>query len=117
MSRFRGRLAQLVEHLVYTERVSGSSPLAPTMPGLFIVQQAFRRQYGIMELGKFLKTGLAVAALSVVAQPAYANNKDRSKRAEPAAGCTDTCKPIIRSMSESTPQRKSDCPRTRRILM
>ena len=25
-----GRLAQLVEHLVYTERVSGSSPLAPT---------------------------------------------------------------------------------------
>ena len=26
-----GRLAQLVEHLVYTERVSGSSPLAPTM--------------------------------------------------------------------------------------
>ena len=27
----RGRLAQLVEHLVYTERVSGSSPLAPTI--------------------------------------------------------------------------------------
>jgi hypothetical protein len=27
----KGRLAQLVEHLVYTERVSGSSPLAPTM--------------------------------------------------------------------------------------
>ncbi len=26
-----GRLAQLVEHLVYTERVSGSSPLSPTM--------------------------------------------------------------------------------------
>ncbi len=26
----KGRLAQLVEHLVYTERVSGSSPLAPT---------------------------------------------------------------------------------------
>jgi hypothetical protein len=26
-----GRLAQLVEHLVYTERVSGSSPLAPTI--------------------------------------------------------------------------------------
>ena len=26
-----GRLAQLVEHLVYTERVSGSSPLPPTM--------------------------------------------------------------------------------------
>ena len=27
----QGRLAQLVEHLVYTERVSGSSPLAPTI--------------------------------------------------------------------------------------
>ena len=26
-----GRLAQLVEHLVYTERVSGSSPLPPTI--------------------------------------------------------------------------------------
>ena len=26
----RGRLAQLVEHLVYTERVGGSSPSAPT---------------------------------------------------------------------------------------
>ena len=25
-----GRLAQLVEHLVYTERVIGSSPLPPT---------------------------------------------------------------------------------------
>ena len=27
----RGRLAQLVEHLVYTERVIGSSPLPPTI--------------------------------------------------------------------------------------
>ena len=27
-----GRLAQLVEHLVYTERVGGSSPSAPTIP-------------------------------------------------------------------------------------
>ena len=26
----KGRLAQLVEHLVYTERVGGSSPSAPT---------------------------------------------------------------------------------------
>ena len=28
----QGRLAQLVEHLVYTERVGGSSPSAPTIP-------------------------------------------------------------------------------------
>ena len=27
---FKGRLAQLVEHLVYTERVGGSSPSSPT---------------------------------------------------------------------------------------
>jgi hypothetical protein len=27
----QGRLAQLVEHLVYTERVGGSSPSPPTM--------------------------------------------------------------------------------------
>ena len=30
-----GRLAQLVEHLVYTERVSGSNPLPPTILGEF----------------------------------------------------------------------------------
>ena len=29
----KGRLAQLVEHLVYTERVIGSSPLPPTIWG------------------------------------------------------------------------------------
>ena len=28
---YAGRLAQLVEHLVYTERVGGSSPSAPTI--------------------------------------------------------------------------------------
>jgi hypothetical protein len=43
-----GRLAQLVEHLVYTERVSGSSPLAPTMLDvafLFMLQQALLEQF------------------------------------------------------------------------
>jgi uncharacterized membrane protein YebE (DUF533 family) len=70
-----------------------------------------------MGIGKILKFGLVAATLGVVAQPAYANNKDRAKRADPAPACTDACKPAIRSMSETTPQRKSDCPRTRRILM
>ena len=32
VARRFGRLAQLVEHLVYTERVGGSNPSAPTMP-------------------------------------------------------------------------------------
>lgn len=31
MRASNGRLAQLVEHLVYTERVSGSNPLPPTI--------------------------------------------------------------------------------------
>ena len=31
---YLGRLAQLVEHLVYTERVIGSSPLPPTSGGV-----------------------------------------------------------------------------------
>ena len=34
-----GRLAQLVEHLVYTERVSGSSPLPPTTRSLILMNQ------------------------------------------------------------------------------
>ena len=37
LSRAAGRLAQLVEHLVYTERVGGSSPSPPTtgQPGCY----------------------------------------------------------------------------------
>ena len=31
-----GRLAQLVEHLVYTERVGGSIPSPPTIPDLVL---------------------------------------------------------------------------------
>jgi hypothetical protein len=70
-----------------------------------------------MELGKILKIIAVAATLGLFAQPAFATNKDRSKRAEPAPACTDAGKPASRSMSESTPQRKTDCPRTRRILM
>jgi hypothetical protein len=33
-----GRLAQLVEHLVYTERVGGSSPSPPTIAGMCITK-------------------------------------------------------------------------------
>ncbi len=38
-----GRLAQLVEHLVYTERVGGSSPSAPTSPDLAGQSPALRQ--------------------------------------------------------------------------
>ena len=38
----KGRLAQLVEHLVYTERVIGSSPLPPTIESSGGVAQLVR---------------------------------------------------------------------------
>ena len=41
-----GRLAQLVEHLVYTERVGGSSPSPPTNHYLNLVVSAGRRGLG-----------------------------------------------------------------------
>jgi hypothetical protein len=57
----------------------------------------------------------ALIAMALAAQPAMANTKDRTKR--DAASCTDCCKPVVRSMSETTPTRKSECPKARRILM
>ena len=69
-----------------------------------------------MKMGKFAAWAMIAAATIVVAQPALAN-KDRSKRSEAVAEISETCKTAIRSMSEPTPQRKSDCPKTRRILM
>ena len=71
----------------------------------------------MMRMGKSSVWALIAAATMVVAQPAFANNKDRSKRADAAAEASEACKTAVRSMSESTPQRKSDCPKTRRILM
>jgi hypothetical protein len=71
-----------------------------------------------MRVRKFISFAVAAATLSVVAQPAFANNKDRTKRAESASsGCNETCRPAVRSMSESTPMRKNDCTKVRRILM
>ena len=60
---------------------------------------------------------LIATATMVVAQPAFANNKDRNKRSDAATEAIEACKTAVRSMSESTPQRKNDCPKTRRILM
>ena len=70
-----------------------------------------------MRMGKFTAWALIAGATMVVAQPAFASSKDRNKRADAAAEIGETCKTAVRSMSESTPQRKSDCPKTRRILM
>jgi hypothetical protein len=83
------------------------------------LQQYSQEQFVMMRLGIGLKIGLMAATLCIAAQPAAANNKDKSKRAEPAASnnTPDACKPAVRSMSESTPVRRSDCARTRRILM
>ncbi len=71
----------------------------------------------MMRMGKATAWALIAAATMIVAQPVFANNKDRSKRADVATEASEACKVAIRSMSESTPQRKNDCPKTRRILM
>ncbi len=42
-----GRLAQLVEHLVYTERVSGSNPLPPTIHPTKSQPSGFDDQAGV----------------------------------------------------------------------
>ena len=71
----------------------------------------------MMRMGKSTAWALIAAATMIVAQPAFANNKDRNKRSDAATEASEACKTAVRSMSESTPQRKSDCPKTRRILM
>ena len=70
-----------------------------------------------MRTGKNIAWGVIAAAAMIVAQPAFANNKERSKRSETQSEINESCKTAVRSMSESTPQRKTDCPKTRRILM
>lgn len=70
-----------------------------------------------MRSGKNIAWGIIAAAAMVVAQPAFANNKERGKRTEAQSEINESCKTAVRSMSESTPQRKNDCPKTRRILM
>lgn len=70
-----------------------------------------------MRTGKSIGFLVVVASLGFATQPAYANSKDKTKRVEASTGCTESCKPAIRSMSESTPMRKTDCPKIRRILM
>ncbi len=85
-----GRLAQLVEHLVYTERVSGSSPLAPTMAsdtsrycltfcqnylGVYASSRLFdRRNREVIAIMRFWKIPLyaGAAMLGFMAAPAMA---------------------------------------------
>lgn len=61
--------------------------------------------------------GIAIAIMALVAQPVAAQNKERNKRPDTQSEGSDVCKNAVRSMSESTPQRKSDCQKLRRILM
>ena len=71
-----------------------------------------------MRMGKScVRATLAMMLLVAAAVPALADNKDRNKRSDTNAPCTECCKPSVRSMSESTPLRKGDCPKARRILM
>jgi hypothetical protein len=76
----RGRLAQLVEHLVYTERVGGSRPSPPTRILLALVLSI-----------------LAAAVLSVSAGQAAAQTEPMSFRLATvdSKGCTRNCPQII----------------------
>ena len=44
-----GRLAQLVEHLVYTERVGGSSPSSPTNPNPAVIDLGIGPYRGLLD--------------------------------------------------------------------
>ena len=125
-----GRLAQLVEHLVYTERVSGSSPLAPTIFGFkpieapkmqgtplsFTVYKAFCWHFARMR-GIFLTLGTGIVLLSAGFLPGTAFARD-TEQAE-IANCNDPRHRhvVVRSLTESLPVRKSEKQRVRRILM
>ena len=98
----RGRLAQLVEHLVYTERVGGSSPSPPTIaPELPDLRNITRRAI------------VAALALSVglwlFAEPAWAQSGPMEfhlARVE-EGGCARDCPQIIVAegvIEEDTPQ-------------
>ncbi len=124
-----GRLAQLVEHLVYTERVSGSSPLAPTIFGIaatqlknlgkaisFILQKAFLMQFGRMRgILMTFGTGLVVFGAAMMPEAAFAREVEQAE----IANCTDPKHrhAVVRPLTESAPIRKTEKLRIRRILM
>ena len=88
----RGRLAQLVEHLVYTERVGGSSPSPPTSPRRIALALAAAARRWLR-----LVAALALAAAGAVAGAGRAGADDVPRR------------------SASTRRRAaSKCPRSRR---
>ena len=93
ISRAQGRLAQLAEHLVYTERVGGSSPSPPTSAGLLAV--AF--------------FALTAAVSLVLPSEAFAQGEPMRFRLAQIAqdGCTRTCPQVIVAegvIEENTPQ-------------
>jgi hypothetical protein len=71
----------------------------------------------MMRMGTATAWGMLTVATMIVAQPAFANNKERNKRTDAQTECSEARKSGVRSMSESTPQRKNECPKVRRILM
>ncbi len=100
--RDRGRLAQLVEHLVYTERVGGSSPSPPTSPrrNRAALAAAARRWLRLVAT-------LALAAAGAVA--AQADQAPMTFRAVSldAPACGSKCPEVVVAdgvIGEDTPQ-------------
>ncbi len=99
-----GRLAQLVEHLVYTERVGGSSPTPPT-------KDTGRRMARAIYLGTRICLSLFLAVASFLARPEAATAQASSMNFRLASiegsGCAARCPRVIvaeGAIAEDTPQ-------------
>ena len=88
-----GRLAQLAEHLVYTERVGGSIPSPPT-----ILRRSRQREIcGMNRLVTLLLS--AISAAFLIALPC-ANAEEMSFRVVSLGNCTAACPQIIAAQGE-----------------
>ncbi len=100
--RSEGRLAQLVEHLVYTERVGGSSPSAPTSlrpSRLRLASQpaSLRDRLRRRQLRRSERGGLRGSGSASPRPPPRAGRRPRSGAGRRRAGGCGACRPRGRS--------------------
>jgi hypothetical protein len=90
--------------------------LAGKRCGPFILQKAFPVQSGSMQRLAFIIMLAAIAATAgFTPQAAYAADSDQAENTN--CSCKTPRRTIVRPLTESTPIRKSDKVRIRRILM